>query len=225
MHLKPAAFLAAASACLLAPTLAGGALDPAVKCQAIKLKLSGKYAACRLLEDASATKAGTPSDYSTCDARLQAGWEKVESKIGSDCPTAGDLPEVQDSLVECVSTRYVVHFHMTSNQTLGALQFVVDYAAASGAFTGSSSSVSCENAVPGTIFAKSDDDDAEELLLGVLSLDGFTGPLELARCIFEVNDFSVPQASGFALNVTDATETNGTPVPGVTIGITIEPAP
>lgn len=49
---------------LLAVALGGpaAALTPAQKCQAKKLKITGKYAFCRLKADAKAVKTGQPAD-------------------------------------------------------------------------------------------------------------------------------------------------------------------
>jgi hypothetical protein len=225
MRLKPASYSAAALICILAPTLAGAVIDPALKCQAAKMKLSGKYAACRLIEDAAATKTGTTPDYSTCDARLATGWQKVESSIGTDCPTLGELEEAKDSLVECISARYLVRFHLTSSSTLTALQFSANYAAANGSFVGEGSNVACWNSITGALFAKHDYDGSEYLQLGALHLDNFTGPIEVARCTFEVTDSTAPLSSQFALTIEDATDSNGNPVPGVTLGVSISQAP
>jgi hypothetical protein len=71
---------------LVASGPAGAALDPAIKCQSVKLKLAGKYASCRLIAEANAVKNGTAPDYATCDAKIQAGWQKVEESIGGECP-------------------------------------------------------------------------------------------------------------------------------------------
>lgn len=227
MRHKPASFFTAVLACVLAPTLAGAALDPAIKCQAAKMKLSGKYAACRLLEDAAATKTGTSPDYTTCDAKLATGWQKVESSIGTDCPTLGELEEAKDSLVECVtSPRYLVRFHMTSSTSVGSLQFVTDYSAANGEFPNSGNAVVCSPSIPGTLFADSDDDSAEQLTVGmILAGENFTGPVEVARCVFEASDFTEPLPGQFSTTIQDATDYNGNPVPGVTIGVTFSLAP
>jgi hypothetical protein len=226
MHIRLAAMLAAASVCVLVPALAGAVLDPAVKCHAAKLKLSGKYAACRLLEDAAATKAGTMPDYTTCDERFQAGWAKVEASLGSECPTLGDLPDVKDSLVECTtSPRWLIRFSVTSTHAMGAIQFEVDYALANGEFPGTGNSVNCQPSIPGALFADTDYDASETLTIGLIEQDGFTTPREIARCIFESGDGSAPLPSQFALSIDDAVDTSGNPVPGVTLSVSIDVAP
>jgi hypothetical protein len=226
MPIRLSAMFAAASATLLVPALAAAVLDPAVKCHSAKLKLSGKYAACRLLEDAAATKAGTAPDYSTCNEKFQAGWAKVEASIGAECPTLGDLPEVQDSLVECTtSPRWLVRFHVTSTGTMGSIQIDANYALANGGFPGSGNAVHCQPSVPDVLFADTDDDATETLTVGLISFDGFTTPRELARCIFESDNGMAPLPSQFELSIDDAVDTSGNPVPGVTLGVTIDVAP
>jgi hypothetical protein len=225
MRLKAARVFTAVFVCILAPTLAGAVLDPALKCQSAKMRLSGKYAACRLLEDAAATKAGTTPDYTTCDTKLQAGWQKVESSIGTDCPTLGELEEARDSLVECITARYLVRFYVNSGTNISALQFRADYASASGGFVGTELDVSCWNSLGSSLFAKHDYDASEYLQLGFIDFETFAGPIEVARCTFEVTDSTAPLPSQFVLTLEDAADPNGNPVPGVTLGLSISQAP
>jgi hypothetical protein len=217
--------VAVASLAVLAPGFAGAVLDPAIRCQAIKLKLAGKYASCRLIADSTAVKNGTVPDYSTCDAKIAAGWQKVEESIGTECPTTGDLEDVQDSIVECLpSTRYLVRFQLTSDDYLGALQISVDYSLAAGEFEGADQSVSCTNVVPVTLYARDDDEATDNLRLGWLDIEGddLVGPRELAYCVFETDGFPTPVPGDFTLTITDATDTNGFPVPSTAVGMTIE---
>jgi hypothetical protein len=73
--------------------VSGGAhaADPAVKCQASKLKESSKYSACRLKADAKAVTKGIAADYAKCEAKFADKWAKTETKAGSGvCPSEGD---------------------------------------------------------------------------------------------------------------------------------------
>jgi hypothetical protein len=217
--------VAVASLAVLAPGFAGAVLDPAIRCQAIKLKLAGKYASCRLIADSTAVKNGTAPDYSTCDAKITAGWQKVEESIGTECPTTGDLEDVQDSIVECLpSTRYLVRFHLTSDDYLGALQIEVDYSLAAGEFEGADNAVSCTNVVPDTLYARDDDEATDILLLGWIDLDGdeLVGPREIAHCVFDIDGFAAPVPGDFTFTVVDSVDTNGFPVPSTTVAATVE---
>jgi hypothetical protein len=67
------------------------ALDPAVKCESLKLKESSKYAACRLKAEAKAVKKGIAVDYTKCETKFAEKWAKTESKAGVGiCPSEGD---------------------------------------------------------------------------------------------------------------------------------------
>jgi hypothetical protein len=212
---------------LVASGPAGAALDPAIKCQAVKLKLAGKYASCRLIADANAVKNGTAPDYSNCDAKIQAGWQKVEESIGGECPTIGDLEDVQDSMVECLpSSRYLIRIGVFSTHTFGGLQIEVNYSQASGGFQGAGTDVSCSPSIPGTLNAYDDREDTSDLVLGVVAPEGgFESPIEAWTCIFENLSLQDPVESDFTLTVTDAVNPSGNPVVGVVPGIVIEKIP
>ena len=47
-----------------------GAVSPADKCEAAKLKTAGKYGFCRLKAEAKAAQTGDAPDYSKCDANF-----------------------------------------------------------------------------------------------------------------------------------------------------------
>jgi hypothetical protein len=67
------------------------AADPAVKCEAGKLKESSKYAACRLKADAKAVKKGEAAVYGKCESKFADKWAKTELKAGTGiCPTESD---------------------------------------------------------------------------------------------------------------------------------------
>jgi hypothetical protein len=85
---------------LLGPTAAWG-VDPAVKCEADKLKIAGKYAFCRLLEEAKATRAFRQPDFTKCDAAFDAKWQQSEQKTalkGTSCWTTGDVDSVRSMI-------------------------------------------------------------------------------------------------------------------------------
>lgn len=83
-------------AVLIAQSAAGA--DAAARCEAAKLKVSGKYAYCRLRAEASAMKTGGAPDYSKCDAKLSQNFGAAESAAGGNCPTEGDVAAMQDLL-------------------------------------------------------------------------------------------------------------------------------
>jgi hypothetical protein len=63
-----------------------------MSCQASKLKISGKYGACRLSADAKAVKTGDAVDYSRCSLDKFAD---AETRSEGACPTIGDQSAVE----------------------------------------------------------------------------------------------------------------------------------
>jgi len=79
------------------------AVDPADKCEAIKLKTAGKYILCRLSEEAKAVKKGKSPSFAACDLKFGEKWEKTEAKFATTCPTLSDGTEVQARMTECAN--------------------------------------------------------------------------------------------------------------------------
>ena len=75
-------FVTIAASIGLVPLAEAGPTD-AEKCEAAKLKESGKYVSCRLSADSKGVKKGVPSDYSKCDTKFSGKWGKIESKYGT----------------------------------------------------------------------------------------------------------------------------------------------
>jgi len=82
--------------CLTAATLlwAGTALavEPAIKCQAKKNKVAGKYAFCRQKAVMIALKKDTEPDYSKCNDKFFEKWAKEETKAEDKAATCPDEP-------------------------------------------------------------------------------------------------------------------------------------
>lgn len=77
------------------------AVDPAIRCQADKLKVAAKYTFCRLKAEAEAAKSFGEPDFAKCDAAFSAGWQQAESRAlskGTPCWTSGDQAGVQGDL-------------------------------------------------------------------------------------------------------------------------------
>jgi hypothetical protein len=75
----------AALAAILLSSATAMAADPAVKCEAGKLKGSSKYSACRLKAESKAVLKGVAADYTKCDDKLTQTWLKIETKAESAC--------------------------------------------------------------------------------------------------------------------------------------------
>jgi hypothetical protein len=96
MHRFGVAVILAAS--VLLGTRVAAAPDPAAKCEADKNSAAGRYAACLYAAQAKAVKANPAApapDFSRCDAKLLAKWDKIETKGGEACPTTGDDTAIQ----------------------------------------------------------------------------------------------------------------------------------
>jgi len=92
-----------------AVAVGAGSADAATngeKCAAAKMKAAAKYSSCRLSADSKAESSGDPADYTKCDSKQSASWQKIEDKYGVECPTSGDQATTQAALTEasdCVS--------------------------------------------------------------------------------------------------------------------------
>jgi hypothetical protein len=214
---------AVAASSLLLPGLASAVLDPAIKCQAAKLKLAGKYASCRLLADAAAVKNGTAANYSTCDTKIQEGWAKVEASLGTECPTAGDLDDVQTSIVECIPAKqFVMRIFMATYQPLSSLQYFVSYSQVNGSVPGTDTNVECTNMVPGALAAYADRDDARYVDMGLINLSNMSGFIEITRCTFDNEGIVDPDPADFIIGVTAATDENGNNVIAPDMSLVLE---
>ncbi|OGL68152.1 hypothetical protein A3D60_04075 [Candidatus Uhrbacteria bacterium RIFCSPHIGHO2_02_FULL_47_29] len=101
-HLKLAALLVMAGITGLVLTWSGpaAAVSPAVKCEAAKLKIAGKYGFCRLKAEAKAAQTSDTPDYSKCDAKYADKWGVAETKGDGQCPTNGDESAVQTFIMQ-----------------------------------------------------------------------------------------------------------------------------
>jgi hypothetical protein len=77
------------------------AADPAVVCESGKLKIAGKYGACRLNAQSKSVKSGGAPDYAKCDASFTSKWQGSETKAGpAVCPSEGDAASVAARIVD-----------------------------------------------------------------------------------------------------------------------------
>jgi hypothetical protein len=83
---------------LLHATVAG-AVSPAARCVAAKLKVAGKYSFCRLKTDAKVIRTGARADYTVCDSAFALKWARAEANGGGLCPPAADKLNVQNQLL------------------------------------------------------------------------------------------------------------------------------
>jgi hypothetical protein len=94
--------------------------------------------------------------------------------------------------------------------TIGSMQVEVDYSHAAGEFSDTGSAVDCRTLAPmslGTYF----DDDVKTVGAALITLKGFTGPVNMFECDF-LPVGSLPVANDFSLKVTDAGDTNSDPI-------------
>ncbi len=103
-----------------------------------------------------------------------------------------------------------VRVSMTTNESLGSLQYDLDYSGASGEFEGSADSVTCENLVGGAISTMADDD-VDTVGVAVISLSGFTGPTDVTRCVW-LPSGADPVAGDYSITIVDASDTDAMPV-------------
>lgn len=113
-----------------------------------------------------------------------------------------------------------VVFRLDDDVTVGALQWETDYSDVPGFLLGSGSQAECAKLVPSAIAAFNDVDATETLNFGLVDLEGFSGPTDLAECTFKAS--VTPLKSDFVITVTEATDNSedGLPIdpkPGVSV--------
>jgi hypothetical protein len=113
-----------------------------------------------------------------------------------------------------------IRVSMTSSEAIGSLQYELGYDSALGEFEGSGGDVNCQNLVFGSLATMADNEASEHVGVAVISLMGFTGPTDLARCGW-LPYGPDPVAGDFTLTVVDASDTAANPVvPAPTIAVT-----
>ncbi len=75
---------------IIATTNPAAAIEPAVKCEAGKLKQASKYGACRLKAESKAVKNAESANYTKCDEKFGEKWDKLEIKAEGACPSDDD---------------------------------------------------------------------------------------------------------------------------------------
>jgi hypothetical protein len=105
-------------------------------------------------------------------------------------------------------------FRLADDVTPGSLQFEADYANAPGGFLGVGGAVECDDLIDDSIASFNDCDTSactffpakeDVLIAGIVVVDGFTGPINLAECTFRAEG-TAPVAEDFAITVTEASE-------------------
>ncbi len=104
-----------------------------------------------------------------------------------------------------------VTFGVTTSESLGALQYEVNYAAANGEFVGEGFAVSCLSLVTAAAATFSDNDLGRVLGTAIIREAAFVGPVDVARCSFATNDQTI-SAAKFGTTLIDATTPDFLPV-------------
>ncbi len=105
-----------------------------------------------------------------------------------------------------------VTISVTSAESFGSLQFDVDYSTARpagvGGFEGTADRVSCSNAsgISGSIATYNDDEAAQTLRVGVISLAGVAAPTDIATCRYLVDGVLAPVPENFTVTLIDAAD-------------------
>ena len=107
-----------------------------------------------------------------------------------------------------------VIFRLADDLTLGSLQYEVDYGNAPGEFLGQGGQVECSDLIDVDVLASFNDCDTascpdfatkeEVLVSGIISVDGYEGPLNLAECTFRAD--VEPVAGDFQITVIEASD-------------------
>ncbi|HYC56254.1 MAG TPA: DUF4215 domain-containing protein [Candidatus Binatia bacterium] len=101
----------------------------------------------------------------------------------------------------CMVPRSLV-VRLATAETVGALQFILDYANAAGDITGSDGRPDCESLVPAVLTAMNWDGGRALLHVGMVTIQGFEGPADLLRCQYRA--LAGPSANDFGYTVVNA---------------------
>ncbi|MFN2428263.1 MAG: hypothetical protein ABR587_17645 [Candidatus Binatia bacterium] len=93
-------------------------------------------------------------------------------------------------------------FRLVNEVTIGSLQWTTDYSSVSGGFLGVGDTVECASLVEGALAAFNDRDLEKFLESGLISVDGFAGPRDLAECTFR--SLTDPLPSDFVIGDVEA---------------------
>jgi len=99
MRITSMATIAAAVAAATLQAPAAWGLSAADKCEAAKLKATGKYGLCRLAAEAKAVKTGSAADFTKCEDKFSDKWGSAESHAGGMCPSTGDEAAIRGFVV------------------------------------------------------------------------------------------------------------------------------
>lgn len=88
---------------------AASAADPAVVCHSGKLKVTGKYAACRLNAESKGIKTASTPDFTKCESSLSDNWMKAETKAGMGiCVTEMDQADIGQRTTDYADTMAIL---------------------------------------------------------------------------------------------------------------------
>jgi hypothetical protein len=76
------------------------ALNPAVNCEAAKLREAAKYGYCCLKAESDAVKKGEPVDYNKCAEKFNKKWPLLEKRGQGLCPTSGEQAAMNTEIAE-----------------------------------------------------------------------------------------------------------------------------
>lgn len=96
--------LAAFACCFAFVTTAQAGISPAVKCEATKNKVLGKFAFCILKANAKAVKKGEEPDAKVCITKAEEALAKADDKHGPDCPAFGDPSALLGTIESCTNS-------------------------------------------------------------------------------------------------------------------------
>lgn len=119
-----------------------------------------------------------------------------------------------------------VVFRLADDVTLGSLQWATDYSGTNGWVLREGQDPACENLVQGALYGTTLREDDQIVDQGMISLDGFTGPLDLKRCTFIAPGPFGPNALLVAVEEASDPDLNTVfPLPSVTVDTHCEALP
>ncbi|MFN2377570.1 MAG: hypothetical protein ABR538_13605 [Candidatus Binatia bacterium] len=153
--------------------------------------------------------AGEPTTTTTAPEGSSSTTSSTSTSTTSTSTTSTTLPTLPTA--DCL-----LRFRVLGSATIGAIQWDTDYSAAPGFVAGNSATPECTSLVSGVLVAFNDNDSAQILESGIISLTGFPAPADLVECVFKAT--AQPEVADFVITVVDAADPDSTlldPFPSV----------
>jgi len=152
----------------------------------------------------------TVTDAAAPDGSLLDPLPKVSARLPDCDPTNTSTTTTSTTVTTTEPPPLVCELtlQVTSTAKITSLDWRLGYQSAPGEFAGSGGKVSCTNLRPGSLASFNDVENQRTVRGGIISLNGFDTPADIARCRF-LPTSDAPVAADFTMSVIQATDADG----------------